>query len=222
MGKVLEFAGFEARNTPVPDAVFDYWLSILSGSELKVLLYIVRRTLGFGKVSDAISFTQFERGITTSEGKVLDKGCGLHRETISLALRTLEEKGCIKSQKSGTGHRNKDGVTIYTILIGSALRPRSQGRDTQTPKSSLSNARLEELRTMSYPDYLLTPEWQEKRKKALRFAGFRCQLCNSSERLNVHHRTYERLGCELLGDLFTLCNDCHAIFHQNGQLEGDK
>lgn len=68
---------------------------------------------------------------------------------------------------------------------------------------------------MPYADYLKSPEWAQKRQRALRFAGFRCQLCNSPERLNVHHRTYERLGQELMGDLITLCNDCHSIFHQN-------
>jgi hypothetical protein len=33
--------------TPTPDEIFDVWLSELTGSELKVLLYIVRRTFGF-------------------------------------------------------------------------------------------------------------------------------------------------------------------------------
>jgi hypothetical protein len=40
--------------TPVPDELFDEWLAVLSGAELKCLLYIVRRTLGFKKDADAI------------------------------------------------------------------------------------------------------------------------------------------------------------------------
>lgn len=33
------------------------------------------------------------------------------------------------------------------------------------------------------------------------------------EAFNVHHRTYERLGKERLGDLTVLCRKCHGLFH---------
>lgn len=32
-------------------------------------------------------------------------------------------------------------------------------------------------------------------------------------RLEVHHLTYERLGCEAPDDLLVLCGRCHATFH---------
>ncbi len=35
--------------TPVPDEIFDEWLAVLGHAELRVLLYIVRRTFGFDK-----------------------------------------------------------------------------------------------------------------------------------------------------------------------------
>jgi hypothetical protein len=47
-------------------------MSHLSGGELKVLLYICRRTFGFRKDSDSISLTQISKGITTKAGRVLD------------------------------------------------------------------------------------------------------------------------------------------------------
>lgn len=80
--------------------------------------------------------------------------------------------------------------------------------------------RAEELRTMPYRDYLQTDEWQARRRKHLRDAGYRCQLCNSDGRLNVHHRTYERRGHELYTDLIVLCEECHDIFHREGKLAG--
>jgi hypothetical protein len=64
-----------------------------------------------------------------------------------------------------------------------------------------------------YHAYLQTPEWAEKRQAALEDAGQRCQLCNSPSALNVHHRTYERVGRERLGDLTVLCRRCHEKFH---------
>ena len=64
-----------------------------------------------------------------------------------------------------------------------------------------------------YSEYLQSEHWQALRAAALKAAGNRCQLCYSDLRLEVHHRTYERRGCELLSDLTVLCHRCHAQFH---------
>jgi len=79
-------------------------------------------------------------------------------------------------------------------------------------------ARERELRTMRYKLYLKTDEWQVRRKAALRRAGYRCQVCNRSRVLHVHHRTYERRGVELARDLIALCDNCHALYHGKGLL----
>jgi hypothetical protein len=43
-----QFTGYASPNyTPVPDELFDEQLPDLSGAELKVLLYVIRRTFGF-------------------------------------------------------------------------------------------------------------------------------------------------------------------------------
>lgn len=67
----------------------------------------------------------------------------------------------------------------------------------------------------NYHSYLASLWWKEQRDKALEYAGYRCQLCNSPDELNVHHRTYERLGCELPQDLTVLCKTCHYWFHKS-------
>lgn len=77
--------------------------------------------------------------------------------------------------------------------------------DTERPQ--------EDLTTMPYVDYLRTEHWQDTRAAALHRAGHRCQVCNGDERLEVHHRTYERRGEELPEDLTVLCADCHRLFH---------
>lgn len=80
-------------------------------------------------------------------------------------------------------------------------------------------ARLDELRSMPYREYLRTPEWQERRDNHLRSAGYRCQLCNSgNKRLDVHHRTYVRRGQEYYKDLIVLCDTCHEIFHTHNRV----
>jgi hypothetical protein len=55
----LQFNGFRSpTTTPVPDEVFDDLIADLTGAELKVLLYICRRTFGFKKDRDSISLNR--------------------------------------------------------------------------------------------------------------------------------------------------------------------
>lgn len=65
----------------------------------------------------------------------------------------------------------------------------------------------------TYADYLKTEHWQTTRQKALKRAGYKCQLCSSTENLQTHHNTYERLGGEKPTDLVVLCDDCHKTHH---------
>lgn len=73
--------------------------------------------------------------------------------------------------------------------------------------------RVAELRRMAYHEYLLSEEWQETRRRALERALFRCQSCDRRDGLQVHHRTYERVGEESADDLLVLCEVCHARVH---------
>ena len=102
--------------TPTPDDLFDEWLSVLSFAELKVLLYIIRRTFGFKKDSDAISLRQITEGITTKDGRVLDRGTGLSRKATFQAVQSLEERGLLVVNRTVAG----DGVNqinIYSLVF---------------------------------------------------------------------------------------------------------
>jgi hypothetical protein len=91
-----EFRGFYVPNsTQVPDTLFDELLTELSGAELKVVLYIIRRTFGFKRQSDTISINQLLYGITKKSGEVLDKGTGLSKPTLLQALKSLTDKNII-------------------------------------------------------------------------------------------------------------------------------
>lgn len=78
---------------------------------------------------------------------------------------------------------------------------------------------IEELRNMLYKEYLQTEHWKVTRLKALKKANYKCEVCNSKEDLNVHHKTYINRGNEKPEDLIVLCHDCHAKFHD--KLEKD-
>src|SRR5437667_2188065 len=78
-------------------------------------------------------------------------------------------------------------------------------------REHMRNARLAEIQRLSYEEYLLTPEWQHTRKRALKQAGYRCQMCHGEHiHLDVHHRTDENLGREKPEDLIVLCESCYA------------
>ena len=64
-----------------------------------------------------------------------------------------------------------------------------------------------------YETYIASTRWAAKRSDRLDMDGHRCRTCNhdgSQWRLEVHHRTYARLGNEdVEWDLITLCCQCH-------------
>jgi hypothetical protein len=65
---------------------------------------------------------------------------------------------------------------------------------------------------IKYEDYIRSPEWFDLRERAFDRDGRRCVLCNSPKDLRGHHRTYERLGSELVEDIATLCKPCHDLY----------
>ena len=75
------------------------------------------------------------------------------------------------------------------------------------------------LHAMPYKEYLLTPHWLELSERIKARDGYRCVLCNSSDKIEGHHRTYERRGYELESDVHTLCHPCHAKHHNKEKEE---
>ena len=74
---------------------------------------------------------------------------------------------------------------------------------------------------VKYKRYIRSKEWKKKAEDAKVRAGNRCQLCNrprSEVQLEAHHRTYERIGQELPGDITVLCRDCHQA-HEKSKAE---
>lgn len=68
-------------------------------------------------------------------------------------------------------------------------------------------------RCSTYSQYLKTSTWRKKRGETLRRFSYACALCGFKGKLDVHHRTYERLGGELPEDLVALCRKCHQKHH---------
>ena len=82
--------------------------------------------------------------------------------------------------------------------------------------------KLSSLGYSSYNEYLRSDHWKDVKRRYFsskivpkdengRFCCFACQ--RSDTLLNVHHKTYKRLGKERLHDLVLLCEECHVKAH---------
>ena len=66
---------------------------------------------------------------------------------------------------------------------------------------------------MTYQEVLRSFPFRFKRALVLSRADGRCALNRFHRARDVHHNTYERLGCERLEDLIQLCRPCHEHHH---------
>lgn len=118
-----EFEGFEApRYTPTPDQLFDELLApgLLTEAELRVLLYIVRRTFGWKKDSDTISLAQITDGIFRRDGERLDWGAGVAKSSAVRAVKGLAEKGIILATRNQSAERGFEATT-YALRLRQPL-----------------------------------------------------------------------------------------------------
>lgn len=75
------------------------------------------------------------------------------------------------------------------------------------------------------PEYLAriaSSEWTEFCKKIKGLWHDRCAICYARVALQVHHRTYVRLGHELKTDVLPLCRNCHASADKRRAWSSDK
>ncbi|RIK08233.1 MAG: hypothetical protein DCC49_09220 [Acidobacteria bacterium] len=116
-GQSKTFAGFSGPSyTQVPDALFDELLPVLSGAELKVLLYVIRRTFGFKREADTISLAQMVNGIVKRDGTRLDYGAGVSKKSLLVALRSLEERQILFIERRRSAERG-DEASLYRLNV---------------------------------------------------------------------------------------------------------
>lgn len=107
-----QFHGYEVPHyTQVPDSLFDEHLRHLSGAEVKLLLWIVRKTFGYGKRADDISLGQ------------LAKGTGLGISSVKRAVKDLEGKGLILVKRD-LCKVGDSAVNTYALRMTDGGRPK--------------------------------------------------------------------------------------------------
>ena len=185
------FRGFtKPTYTQVPDELIDELLPDLSGAELKVLLYIIRRTFGFKKDSDNISLSQICNGITTHDGRVLDRGTGLNKDTVTRAIKRLEDDGYIVRERRSSPERGFEATAYQLNFLPLSENPTSlpdQIRQALVGKSDIQETvnnktarqqRLSSRRKTKEP-YDEQERMEEIRRSAER-AGFNPEIFGST------------------------------------------
>lgn len=101
----------EAPNyTQIPNIYFDEIMQILNQTENIVFLVIMRKTFGWHKKRDAISYSQ-----------IMSLSGIKSRSTISAALKGLQEKGLIETLKTGQ-------LISYTVSINGLVQNIDQSK----------------------------------------------------------------------------------------------
>ena len=110
------------NSTQMPNEVLDNYIADLNEAELKVLLYLVRKTFGYNKVmGDAIALSQFMNGTKRKDGTIQDRGTGLSKTSILQALGTLEKIGFVEITKKSKEDGSKD-TSFYRLKIEEITR----------------------------------------------------------------------------------------------------
>ena len=66
----------------------------------------------------------------------------------------------------------------------------------------------------SYKEYLKSPEWRKIRKRILKRANYKCELCKVAKAYQVHHKHYKNIFKEKDKDLLAVCGVCHQDKHK--------
>lgn len=200
------FPGFSSPNfTSVPDEVFDLLLSVLTEAELKVLLYIIRRTFGFKKTADSISIRQMTRGIRTAAGQQLDSGTGLSVPSVTKAVKSLERQGIIVAIRSSSKQRGSE-TTTYALNLRPAARPqlkllRPPSKNSLDPplnsldpqESGVQDAEEQQLQALTDP-VVAPPSHRKEKPEQAQPSPAEDQAYRELLDLGVHQRTARSLS----------------------------
>ena len=163
-------------------------------------------------------------GAVSEARLVLEQAKTSHVELVLDERRRDEEFLAVReNRREEAEERRRDAERLAELedALGMSWREHVYGKDfllemelDGEPRSrEVGLVRLRELARESYRDYLLTTHWMLTREAMFDCYGRRCNRCPSVQRLQIHHRTYVRLGCEWLEDLEVLCDVCHRAHH---------
>jgi hypothetical protein len=125
--------------TQIPDDFLDWIAPFLTSGELRVALYMMRRTFGYKEraTGDNISVEQLCGGIIKRDGERLDCGTQLKRSAVLAAVKGLVAKHIVLAERQADSRGSKP--TFYRVNV--------RGPEKRTPASTNPNGRGAENHT---------------------------------------------------------------------------
>ena len=120
--------------------------------------------------------------------------------------------------------RSRKDSKAYTEMQGKPRPKRWANMRTKTHAKNtivFSDKKVSENKWwigLPYQEYLKTKHW--RKVKYMFFTTVKPEACNdcgkkfvNRKEFNVHHKTYDSIGHELMEDLELLCRGCHELKH---------
>lgn len=67
---------------------------------------------------------------------------------------------------------------------------------------------------VAYQRYIHSKKWERRREAYFDAFERACHICGATTKVQLHHKTYERMGAELDSDLVPLCSMHHRELHK--------
>nr|BDD47922.1 hypothetical protein 10 [Campylobacterota bacterium] len=144
--------------TRVPNILLDD--SSLDTYEFRVLMHIARKTLGFSKDSDGISYSQFTKCTGISKGK------------LSSTLNKLEEKKLIKIDKQTASNSGKSFNQYSLTLVHDVKNPSSCGEQPLVHDMNIQKKIEQKKREKESDNIFFSLDDNKQRKDVDMFADF--------------------------------------------------
>lgn len=143
----MKFQGFESPKenwSKLPHELINHLHLMTSEAEVKIVLYILRHTWGFGDDEKKITIDEFCNGRKRRDGSRLDNGIGLSINSVRDGIARAIEHGFIEMTEDAT---DKGRIKRYYHLRGSEL-------DSQKliPRGSEVDTHLSEVDTRTEKD----------------------------------------------------------------------
>lgn len=149
---------------------------------------------------------------------VLQKHCGNCSEVVDAQLRKLKcSNGAIqlKFQCFRCGRSIGNALPQTTIPSLDSAPFWDETFEAAERERYEHSRETFEVKLQRYHDYLVSPQWAEKRAAVLHRDANLCQGCRIFPATQVHHLTYAHIFSELLFELVSICERCHRHCHND-------
>jgi len=143
-----------------------------------------------------------------------------HESAQEIVLNDLREYGELVAYEWERDHKSRMGQPIERLrnVHGFLIITEKNPTVYRMPNSKFTMPTKIETTDEIKQLYWKTNHWKVLRRRRFEKDGNHCLRCKGTEELQCHHITYKRLFHEFLGDVMTLCAECHYFLHDNCKL----